>query len=50
MLSFDLVHDEGNKYSGILETKYDEMTQTFSIELLYDGETYLYEWELIDEK
>ena len=50
LLSFDLVHDEGNKYSGILETQFDKMTQTFSIELLYDGETYLYEWELIDEK
>jgi hypothetical protein len=48
--SFDLVYDEGNTYSGILNTTYDGMQQTFSIELLYDGETYLYEWELINEK
>ena len=48
--SFDLVYDEGNNYSGILNTTYDGMQQTFSVELLYDGETYLYEWELINEK
>ncbi|MBT7695503.1 MAG: hypothetical protein GWO78_06460 [Dehalococcoidales bacterium] len=48
--SFDLVYDEGNSYSGILNTTYDGMQQTFSVELLYDGETYLYEWELISEK
>ena len=48
--SFNLVYDEGNSYSGILNTTYDGMQQTFSIDLLYDGETYLYEWELIDEK
>jgi hypothetical protein len=48
--SFDLVYDEGNSYSGILNTTYNGMQQTFSVELLYDGETYLYEWELIDEK
>ena len=47
--SFDLVYDEGNTYSGILNTTYDGMQQTFSIELLYDGETYLYEWELLNE-
>ena len=48
--SFNLVYDEGNSYSGLLKTTYDGMQQTFSIDLLYDGETYLYEWELIDEK
>ena len=48
--SFNLVYDEGTSYSGIFNTTYDGMQQTFSIDLLYDGETYLYEWELIDEK
>ena len=48
--SVNLVYDEGYSYSGLLKTTYDGMQQTFSIDLLYDGETYLYEWELIDEK
>ena len=48
--SFNLVYDEGNSYSGLLNTTYGGMQQIFSIDLLYDGETYLYEWELIDEK
>ena len=47
---FDLVREQGNKYSGLLETKYANGIQVFDIELIYDGDTYLYEWELIEEK
>ena len=47
---FDLVREQGNKYSGLLETNYANGIQVFDIELIYDGDTYLYEWELIEEK
>ena len=33
---FDLVREQGNKYSGLLETKYANGIQVFDIELIYE--------------
>ena len=49
MKQFSLVHEEGNKYSGIMNTEYDGYSQTFDIEVIYDGENYTFQWELISE-
>ena len=48
--TFTLVHNVGNNYSGILITSYDGLEQTFDIEVVYDGENYKFEYELIEEK
>ena len=46
-----LTHDSGNKYTGILKTRYDGFTQTFDINVTYESSgSYTFKWELISEK
>ena len=47
---FSLMNESGNKYAGILKTTYDGLTQTFDVDVTYDGKDYQYTWELISEK
>jgi len=49
MTQFSLIHEGENKYSGIMNTEYDGYSQTFDIEVIYDGENYTFQWELISE-
>ena len=49
MTQFSLILEGGNKYSGIMNTEYDGYSQTFDIEVIYDGEGYTFQWELISE-
>lgn len=44
--SLQLVHKQGNEYSGILETMEDGEKFTYSVEVISDGDTF--KWEIID--
>lgn len=44
--SFQLVHKQGNEYSGILETIEEGEKFTYSVEVISDGETF--KWEIKD--
>jgi hypothetical protein len=45
-----LTHESGNKYSGLLKTRYDGFTQTFDIDVTYEPSgKYTFKWELISE-
>ena len=44
--SLMLVHEQENKYSGILETNEDGEEFTYDVEVIYDGETFT--WELME--
>jgi len=46
-----LTHESGNKYTGVLKTRYDGFTQTFDIKVTYESSgNYTFIWELISEK
>jgi len=49
---YTLVQKSDNVYTGILKTEYQDMTQTFDIEVVWDHSTdeYTVEWELKEEK
>jgi hypothetical protein len=49
---YTLVQKSDNVYTGILKTEYQDMTQTFDIEVVWDHSTdeYTAEWELKEEK
>jgi hypothetical protein len=44
--SLQLVHKQGNEYSGILETIEDGEKFTYSVEVISDGDTF--KWEIIE--
>lgn len=44
--SVDLVHVDGNKYSGIVELTYDGDTYQHTLDVVCDGETFV--WEIVD--
>ena len=44
--SFQLVHKQGNEYSGILETTEEGEKFTYSVEVISDGDTF--KWEILD--
>tara|TARA_Y100000385_G_C12566622_1_gene414517 strand:+ start:116 stop:436 length:321 start_codon:yes stop_codon:yes gene_type:complete len=48
---YTLVQKSDNVYSGILKTEYQDMTQTFDVEVVWDHNTdeYTVEWELKEE-
>lgn len=43
VLSVELVHVEGNKYSGEVEVRIDGVTSVHEINVVSDGETFVYE-------
>jgi hypothetical protein len=49
---YTLIQKSDNVYTGILKTEYQDMTQTFDIEVVWDHSTdeYTVEWELKEEK
>ena len=46
--SFNLVHESGNKYKGILIAKTGASTETAEVDVTYDGETFL--WQILPLK
>lgn len=42
--SFQLVHKQGNEYSGILETIEEGEKYTYTVEVISDGESF--KWEI----
>jgi hypothetical protein len=50
LINCELTHESGNKYNGILKTKYNGMTQTFKLNVTYEpGGKYTADWELLNE-
>ncbi|MEN8793743.1 MAG: hypothetical protein ABF294_04745 [Flavobacteriales bacterium] len=49
---YGLVQESDNVYSGLLKTKYEDMTQTWDVRVIWDHSTdkYTVTWELTDEK
>jgi len=52
VLDYTLIQETNSKYSGILETSYDDLTQTIKVIVLWDHSTgeYTVEWEVLTEK
>ena len=44
--SFDLVHRGGKEYSGILKTTEDGEDYTYVVDVIYDGDSFM--WEIVD--
>lgn len=42
--SFNLVHESGNKYSGLAECTVDGVPVKLSIDIIYDGENIQARW------
>jgi maltose-binding protein MalE len=41
--SFTLVHKEGKEYKGVLEATHDKESVTLSVDVTYDGESFMWE-------
>ena len=51
VLDYTLIQESDQKYSGLLKTEYDGLTQTFNVKVLWDHSTdeFTVEWEFINE-
>ena len=51
IVEYTLIQESGNEYSGVLKTKYEDMTQTWDVKVVWDHNTdkYTLEWELKNE-
>ena len=49
---YTLIQESDNVYTGLLETEYDDMTQTWDVKVVWDHDTdkYTVEWDLESER
>ncbi len=47
MVDFQLVHQEGNYYNGVLTTSENGEKQVYDVKVTYDGSNY--QWEILTE-
>lgn len=45
--SFNLVHDEGNRYTGILKSTENGNEFTYQVDVIVDGDSYV--WKIVDQ-